>query len=333
MSSSTSYSELISEKQGRKKSPASGFRALVFFALVVLTLLVLGEVLEEVMFRLDYNYPKVRQMMALRGERHDVVYLGDSTTLEGVNPAIVDEQLDVSSYNLATGGQSPIEAEIVLRHYLAHNDRPRLVMLGVYINQPGSEDVTGAINPNVYLRLTDSLKELYHRRVNEATGEPLPLSFRLFNVVKAYRYRTAVDRLVKFIVAGRSRIPELIQGHVTFDFTRGANLGVGHSVRTELRCLDDLLALCKDKGMPVLMFEPPNHPGRSELSRGRADFLDELLSYTDVESTVVFRSYNDEGSLQYAKDEWFGLDHLNRRGAARFTREQIVPYLAQYLGE
>lgn len=333
MSSSTSYSEPIPEKKGTKKGLGPGLRVVVFLLLVVVTLLVLGEVLEAVMYRLDANYPKIRQMMALKGEQHDVVYLGDSTTLEGINPAIVDDELDIRSYNLATGGQTMLEGELILRNYLLHNNRPRLVMLGIYVNRKGSETVGGTINPNVYMGLTDSVKELHHRRVIEATNEPPPLRFELFNALKAYRYRTAVDRFIKFVIAGRSRIPELIQGHVAFDFTRGANLGAEHPVRKEIRGLDNLLAMCRDERLPVLLFEAPNHPGYSELSIGRSEVLSDLQNRVGTFPILEFRSFNDEGSLVYAGDEWVGLNHLNCRGSTRFTREQIVPYLAHYLNK
>ena len=138
MSSSTSSSDTTQPPSRNGRWSRYALRAAAFLALVAIVLVLLGEALEATMLALDANYPKIAQMMALRGEHNDVVYLGDSTTLESVNPAVIDEQLGIQSYNLATGGQSAVESEVVLREYLAHNERPRLVVLGLYCEPSAS---------------------------------------------------------------------------------------------------------------------------------------------------------------------------------------------------
>src|SRR5207248_6984446 len=48
--------------------------------------------------RFDYSEPKLRESLAFRAERFDIVFLGNSLTLEGVSPRDVDAMLGTRSY-------------------------------------------------------------------------------------------------------------------------------------------------------------------------------------------------------------------------------------------
>ena len=168
-------------------------------------------------------------------------------------------------------------------------------------------------------------------RVVGITGRPLPWQYRLTNHLKAYLHRTAVERVIKYVIAGEARIPNLIRGHVAFDYSRPVNLGARHDVRVTWDGLPELLDFCRQQDLPVLIFEPPNNPGFSELSVGRTEALANLRALIDSDPDITFLSFNDEASLAYADNEWLGLNHLNARGAARFSSEQLAPYLAELL--
>ena len=45
--------------------------------------------------------------------------------------------------------------------------------------------------------------------------------------------------------------------------------------------LPELLEFCQEQNLPVLIFEPPNNPGFSELSVGRAEALASLYALTN----------------------------------------------------
>lgn len=309
---------------GRLRSSAP-LRILAFVALLSLTLVVCGEVLERVMRKLDTNLTKVEEMMAFEDRSFDVLYIGDSTTLEGVNPAVIDAALGTESYNLATGGQSLLESEMVLRHYLASNEKPRVLMLGVYVN---ISEYASWMNPAIYLQLSGEHRALYAAKIEEQQDEALDRSYPIFNRVKAYRNRRAVEHMIKYAIQGEKRLPRYHQGHLALELSSEPDLGPEHSVADIDRALASFLGLCEDEGIEVLLFEPPNHPGYSELSHGRAE---KVAQVEQLAAGRRFRSFNDRGSLDYAKEEWVNLNHLNARGARRFSEEQLAPYLAHEL--
>ena len=60
----------------------------------------------------------------------DIVIFGDSSAFLGIDPRIVDQQLDVKSVVLPnTVGSLPVNGDRALKYYLAHNRRPRLIVL------------------------------------------------------------------------------------------------------------------------------------------------------------------------------------------------------------
>ena len=277
------------------------------------------------MRRLDPNLAKIEEMMAFRGESFEALAIGDSTTLEGVNPEVLEEKLGIESYNLATGGQSPLESEMVLRHYLSRNEKPRLVLLGVNVNIDG---YASAMNPSIYLGLSPEHRAEYARKVREVSAAPLDRSYPLFNRVKAYRHRRAIEHLIKFAIQGEGRRPRFLRGHLALEVSSMPSLPPVHEVSDDSEELEGFLALCREEGIAVLAFEPPNHPGYSSGSLGREEKLAWVVQRAADDPNLEFRSFNDEGSLSYAKEEWVNLNHLNAAGARRFTEQQIVPYLA-----
>jgi hypothetical protein len=327
MSSFTSCSSANPAPVIRHRTGAP-LRAALFFVLVAATLWIAGELLERLALTLDFDLLKIREMMSMRGATNDIIYFGDSTTFDAVNPAIVDELLGTKSYNLSSGQQSLLASEMILRHYLANNSRPRLIMYGMFINRARS---SSQVSVPLYDSLEPDLRELYRERFLKYEGRFVPWSDTALNSLKAYRYRNAIGYGIKYLIMGEKRCPKLIQGHLAFELSRPIEFDVVRTVDVVPPGLDDFLAYCGKQGLPVLIFEPPTMPGYSARTQGRAGLLACMAACVRSEPLVVFRSFNDEASLPYAADEWYVLNHLNAKGAVRFTRDQIVPYLREFL--
>jgi len=304
-------------------------RAIALFTLgLAASLLLIGEALRAGALRLDANVAKVRDLAAMEGAAHDVLAIGDSTTLEGVDAEAMTAGLGASTYNLATGGQSFLASELVLERHLRRNPAPRLVLLGVYVNRARD----GApMQPDLYLSLPEDLRGEYRDRYRGLSGDGLPRSYGVFNRLPAYRYRGTVDRALKAALVGAARVPELVRGQARMEDSRPAELGPPRDIHFDPAALASFLDACDERGLEVAMFEPPNHAGASERSRGRQEALAHIERLAAGRPGVHWRSFNDAGSLAYDADEWIGLDHLNARGARRFTDAQLTPWVRSLL--
>lgn len=64
------------------------------------------------------------------GINADMVLFGDSSAFLGIDPRLVDQQLPIKSVVLPnTVGSLPVNGDQALEYYLAHNRRPRLIVL------------------------------------------------------------------------------------------------------------------------------------------------------------------------------------------------------------
>jgi hypothetical protein len=65
-----------------------------------------------------------------QGVNADMVIFGDSSAFLGIDPRLVDRQLHIKSVVLPnTVGSLPINGDQALEYYLAHNSRPRIIVL------------------------------------------------------------------------------------------------------------------------------------------------------------------------------------------------------------
>lgn len=302
-------------------------RVVAFLALVGIVLWGLGEVFQRVAARLDYNVPKIDDMMSLRGDDSDVVVLGNSMMQQSYNPEVVEQETGLTSYSLASGGQGLLASQMFLHHYLRYNDKPSLVVVGVSVNLPAGGY---GVRPQGLLLLDADEQSRFESLRRDLSGEATPRSVWVFNRLKAYLYRQAVESLIKYAVLGESRVPRIVRGHVAIDFATPGIPATSERVQAgiEEAALVSLLDACEELELPVLLVEPPSSPSAAEHAVGR----DEVLAIVEREAAqrqgVNFVSYE---RWAVHDGEWFSLNHLNARGAERMSREVFAPLVSDAL--
>jgi len=290
-------------------------RLFLWVIMVLFTVGTVGVVLNKTTNRYDFTEPKLHESLTFHNEHFDVIYFGDSLTLEGFNPAVIDADLSSRSYNFALGGASVLESEIQLRHFLRTNQKPRLVVLGIYINNPTKP---AGVRPTLYFGLSRDLQSFYRDRLSNHSGATIDRSFIFFNSVPAYRYRNAIDLIIKSAVSRDDQRPNFVQGQARVSFSRQPYLGGQHESTFDMSELRDFAQFCREQQLPLLLIEPPNHPGYSNLTSNRSSILREIWKLTDLDSNVRFLSFDDRGD-QFRADEWVNLNHLNEKGSVIFS--------------
>ena len=134
-----------------------------------------------------------------QGVNADVVIFGDSSAFLGIDPHLVDNQLGIKSVVLPnTVGSLPVNQDQALESYLAHNSRPRLLVLYFTawdLNYGATTDTRLYEGEEMLLR-HDSLADI----ARFAVKHPLELpAFPLRN------YSTVGPTIVKSILHGDNR--------------------------------------------------------------------------------------------------------------------------------
>jgi hypothetical protein len=245
-----------------------------------------------------------------------VAFFGDSLTLEGVNPDIIDQTLRTRSYNFALGGASILESEMQLSYFLRHNPKPRLVALGIYLNIPNKP--AGA-RPTLYFELPNDLKARYRNELLTHEGIKIDHSFIVFNHVPAYRYRNTIDLVIKSLLSRDDQRPSFVKGQARVAFFREPYLGREHESVFRADELESFIRFCHEQQIPLVLFEPPNHPGYSELTSNRTKVLDDVSRLVAKYPATRFLSYNGP-SFSPSKKDWVNLNHLNTGGSIKFSK-------------
>lgn len=118
----------------------SSRRRLIIFGFSTLVTLVVVMAIERGLSNLYWNYPETRSferrvkqvkaIAALSSEKYDVLFLGDSTALEGVVPLVFQQLTGRNGYNLATYGLISSVADVYLVDaYLRHHPAPQAIFV------------------------------------------------------------------------------------------------------------------------------------------------------------------------------------------------------------
>jgi len=297
---------------------------------LVLVLWAVGAVLTRVAILVDPNEAKVDELTSLQHQNFDVVFLGNSVTYQGINPATIDEACHTTSYNLALGGSSAIEQKILLERYLAENKPPRLVVIGV---TPNLGEFGEDLRPTIFLRLSAEQREDYQRYL-EAIGRPrLGWVEDLLNRFPAYRHRRAIEPLLKYLMRGASRKPTCVQGHLTLNESgKIPDRWPAREAGMDFDGLRALLETCAKEKLRVLVVELPNTPSFNESVKNRDKILAELKSLVAAQPNAKFISFNAADAPQFDRKDWFGVNHFNSPGAVKFSKI-LAPYIKEELAE
>jgi hypothetical protein len=307
---------------------AGAGRILAAVAVAAVAVWAAGALLEMATLRYDFSEPKVVESLALQNQQLDAVFLGSSVVEEGVDARAIDETLSTHTYNLAFGGASILSSELQLRQFLTHNPKPKLVVLGLYIDQP---EQSAGILPTLYFGLSRPLRDFYKQRLLADEGTPLDRGFEVFSRIPAFRYRAVIDLLIKAAASKEDQRPRFVQGQARVGFSRQpVVIGVRvHDSALSLVGLRHFLEFCSEQGLRVFLFEPPTHPGYSALTRDRAQMLTQVNDLLRGDANVTFQSFNDD-AIAYQPSDWVNLNHLNERGAKKLSArlaQSIAPLL------
>lgn len=306
--------------------------SILWSTLLIVLISAIGKGLEQVDFHLDFGEAKILHMMSLRDQQNDVVYLGNSICCQGVNPQVIDEAIGINSYNLALGGSSLTESELVLRHYCEQNHPPQLVVIGITPNRTNGIEI---VRHSLLKQMSLSLQQLYKSRCRDYDIE-LSLGVELLNNIPIYSHRNATEHIWKYLIDGQSRVPHYIQGHLILTLSRPPPKQYpNHQATLNVKALECLLDYCKTKSISVVLYEPPMSESFNNSTTGR-DLIDlQIEELLENYPSVKLLNMNRKAVLdKIESSDWVNLNHLNKSGASKFSRlfaDELKPHIARLI--
>jgi hypothetical protein len=261
----------------------------------------------------------------LSDEANAVLFVGDSAMHCGLDPIVFEQLTGLRAYNLATMEATGVDGtEVLLREYLAHHPRPRLVVFGSHPRcmAHAIADVTP-----VELEIHDAFIWAYGPR-DEANRprHDMPID---------YYASQGVWQLCGLLTEGTTKWANSLGSGYPGSFNallanvnarRGQWQLTGKSDHelppppmppVSLEKRDDLIHLaefCQARGIAFLLCTTPYRDGE------RAEFadLERFLQSTAEKSAAV--SLNEPLLIKLPGDKFFDPAHCNAAGAEEFTR-------------
>lgn len=287
-------------------------KKLATFTIILIALVIgFGELFRTLALRFDPNEPKAVGVLQLKNQDYDIIFMGNSVAQQGINPAIIDSHLGSSSFNMAIGGGSIYENELMLRNYLISNKKPDLIVYGMFVNE-----VRWGENLRPTFRYNFDKKVRKHYR-NVAGKSPADRGLiKHLDRIPLYRYRTALEHGLKFVIDPENRTYTYFKG-----FLRTTVCGKVpkklplHEAGINEQAYQSYMDFTKSEGIDTLIIELPNSQSFNTATTGREAVLEIIRAKSDL----GFISFN-ENVEQYSSEMWVGINHFNIKGADRFSK-------------
>lgn len=254
----------------------------------------------------------------------DIVISGSSRAVTHYDPRIIERVTGLSAFNIGRNGSQTDLQLAVLKTYLQHNRKPKLVIHNLdsfsfvtsheiydpaqympYLGQPPIYDAVRKVYP-------DAWKWKY---------------FPLYAYVVAdmrFTWITGIKRLMS-ISPREDHIegftPRFNEWTGDFEAFRTSNpQGVAFEIEPQgVRDLTDLVAICSNQGIPVLLVYSPVYHEMQQMERNRTEIFGLFREVADRFGVSVW----DFSSSAISKDRnlFYNSQHLNAQGAWLFTEE------------
>ncbi len=299
-------------------------KILGFFLLCGLLAVVLDWAIDHGLKRITTsNYGVVNRVVAGRINT-EVVISGSSRALAHYDPAIIGRVVGASAFNLGQDGSHTEEQLAILKAYLRHNARPKLVVQNLDMHTfTATKDILDPVQylphlaePALYATLHRMNPEVWKWRYVPLYGYAVEdMRFHWMEGLMAwFGVQPAEDRFDGFG-------PTDAAWNQDFDrFKRRNPEGVSFSIDPAgVRALEEIITVCQSNGVGIVLVYSPQYQEMLELVDNRTEVFARFHEIAD-RFQVPLWDYS-QSEICGRKEFFYNSQHLNLHGSEVFTTE------------
>ena len=263
----------------------------------------------------------------------DIIISGSSRATYHYDPRTIEAATGLTAFNIGRVGTQTDVQVAVLKAYLEHNRKPKLVIHNLdAFSFVMSREI---YDPALYVPYLGD-KEIYRPLIgidpNFAKSRYLPLYGYVvedmnFTWVSGLKALTGSNPKQDFYLGFSPRDEKWTDDFR--NFKAGNPKGVKFSIEPAgIQALEELIDVCEKNGIPLVFVYSPEYSGMQKLTNNRAEIFAEFRTLAG-EHHVVFWDYsgwNYDGD----QDFFYNSQHLNAKGAALFS-DDVANRLKDYL--
>ena len=254
----------------------------------------------------------------------DIVISGSSRALVHYDPRIIRAATGLSAYNIGRNGSQTDLQLAVLKTYLLHNARPKLIIHNLDLfSFATSHEIYDPAQYVPYLAnepIYSAVKRVYQHAWK---WKHIPLYGYVvedmrFTWVKGLKAAFGVQPLEDHILGF---VPRHMKWTADFEnFARDKTAGVTFEVEPQgVRDLRALVEICRQNAIPLLFVYAPEYRAMQAMVRNRSEIFSLFHSICE-EYRVLLWDYSDS-PLSDDQSNFYNSQHLNANGAAKFSQD------------
>lgn len=286
---------------------------LIIFIFPVIVTLIATEILLR---NIPNEYSIKKEYLDANSNNIEILVLGNSHTYRGVNPAYIKGEV----YNAAFFSQSLDYDFAILNKYNGDWDNLRSIILPIsygslYTNLDSGIESWRAKNYNIYFDLSKGEEWKY---LTETFSSPLKSN--IFRINDYYFRNLDISPVTElgWYHKGEDNLPQLL-------VENGKQAAERHTkksnslLKSNLDQLQNILSLAKQNKWKILFVTTPTfHTYWEHLSQNQMNNTIEIISKLSLQNDFV-KYYNFIDSPEFTKEDFDDADHLNGKGAAKFS--------------
>jgi hypothetical protein len=271
----------------------------------------------------------------VRGEINaDVIISGSSRAVSHYDPRIIQETSGYNAFNIGRNGSQTDMQVAVLKTYLKHNRKPRLVLHN--LDSFSFVTTTEVYDPAQYIPYLNET-DLY-AALHKIEG---PVWWKSKNL-PMYGYAVEDMRFnwvlgVKALL-GRSPREDFFLGFnpragqwtEEFESFKSANTtGVSFAIEPAgVEVMNDLAGLCRDNGIKLIFVYSPEYRGMQALTKNRAEIFARFREISERYNVPIwdFSDWEHSDNRAYFRNS----QHLNAEGAELFSADLARRLVAEF---
>lgn len=270
---------------------------------------------------------KMRQGLYNANNNYDAVFLGSSHMNGMLDPEIIYNETNISSFNFGTGGQPINVSYYLLKEILNNNKSPKLVVLDVYylgLTEPYGEEG--------YIRyVIDNLK--FSKNKIEAVLNCVPRSELISYLFPFFKYHNRWSELTDYDFTGKYDFDTSDNGFSVGEDLYGEDLLsnqssdiIGEIPSYNEDYLNKIIALSKEYNFDLIFVNAPyDYLGNDFLDNWYPDdaALINRINEVALENNIPFINYSSLEKMNEIdfnfKNDMVNNGHVNRTGATKIS--------------
>ena len=299
---------------------------IIFFALVTVVDVCFGVITKHMIANSKGGTTKQMYDLCFK-DNYDLLIMGSSRAHHHYVPDIIEDSCALSAYNAGYDGNGIILQygiyKIITERYI-----PKVIVYDIYNTFDVNEYQQDCNNT----RYIQSLKKFYEKKVVKEIAHSVNKKYDIYMLSNLYRYNGSMISIISDYILNR---PMDKKGYAPLYGEYKGSLDLNNQEQQKdktdslkLHYLEKFMLATKEDGVELIVTISPSYNNTNKVESKYKPVIDLCKKHE-----IPFVNYGNVATIVCDNSLWKESVHMNDNGAIKFTRENVVPALKEFLSK